>query len=270
MRHTIDAAGNRAARSDMHAADARPSCQRSKPVAHHRDYPFAVDSSPKAIKAQAYNYLNAIHYLAPADTSGVNICPKASAGCKALCLGWFSGQAGIGDDNGTRRSRLDKTQRFMRDRKAYLADIVRQIERQQRRAAKREFKLCVRLNGSSDIAWEGIRLDNGQSLLERFPDIAFVDYTKIASRFDRKLSPNYHLTFSRSETNEQECLDLLARGINVAVVFAGDKPATWHGFECIDGDEHDLRHLDKKGGYVIALSPKGSKAKHDTSGFVVR
>jgi hypothetical protein len=241
----------------------------------HRDYPFAVTSSPKAVKAQAYGYLNAIHYLAPADTSGTNICPKASASSKTLCLGWFSGQAGmVSSDvqiNNVRQSRLDKTHRFMRDRKAYLADIVRQIERQQRLAAKRRFKLCVRLNGSSDIAWEGIRLEDGKNLFERFPDVAFVDYTKIARRFERALPPNYHLTLSRSETNESECIAALERGINVAVVFT-DKPATWHGYECIDGDKHDLRQLDPRGiqGYVIALSPKGSKAKRDQSGFVVR
>jgi hypothetical protein len=206
---------------------------RAAQMAFHRDYPFAVNSSPKAVKAQAYGWLNAIHYLAPADTSGISVCPKASAGCKDLCLGWFSGQAGIGDDNSTRRSRLDKTRRFMHDRKAYLADIVRQIERQQRLAAKRGFKLCVRLNGSSDIAWEGIRLEDGRSLFERFPDVAFVDYTKIARRFDRALPPNYHLTLSRSETNEGECIAALERGINVAIVFA-DKPAAWHGFEFRD------------------------------------
>jgi len=242
-------------------------------MAFHRDYPSAVNSSPKAVKAQAYGYLNAIHYLAPADTSGINLCPKASAGCKALCLGWHSGQSGMvshdAQINSTRQSRLDKTRRFMRDRKAYLADIVRQIERQQRLAAKRGFKLCVRLNGSSDIAWEGIRLADGKNLFERFPDVAFVDYTKIARRFERALPSNYHLTLSRSETNEGECIAALARGINVAIVFA-DKPATWHGFECIDGDEHDFRQLDPRGGYVIALSPKGRKAKADKSGFVVR
>jgi hypothetical protein len=171
--------------------------------------------------------------------------------------------------NNVRQSRLDKTNRFMRDRKAYLADIVRQIERQQRLAAKRGFKLCVRLNGSSDIAWEGIRLLCGRNLFERFPDVAFVDYTKIARRFERALPPNYHLTLSRSETGE--CLEALTRGINVAVVFVA-KPATWHGFECIDGDEHDLRQLDPRGeqGVVIALLPKGYKAKRDVSGFVVR
>ena len=67
------------------------------------------------------------------------------------------------------------------------------------------------------------------------------------------------------------CLEALTRGINVAVVFE-NKPATWHGFECIDGDQHDLRQLDAHEirGYVIALSPKGRKAKADKSGFVVR
>jgi hypothetical protein len=239
----------------------------------HRDYPFAVNSSPKALKAQAFGYLNAIHYLAPADTSGKNLCPKASAGCNALCLGWHSGQSGMvryeAQINNVRQSRLDKTRRFMRDRKAYLADIVRQIERQQRIAACRGFKLAVRLNGSSDIAWEGIRLEDGRNLFERFPDVEFVDYTKIVRRFERKLPSNYHLTLSRSETNEGECIAALARGINVAVVFER-KPATWHGYPCIDGDEHDLRQLDPRGGYVIALSPKGSKAKRDQSGFVVR
>jgi hypothetical protein len=168
------------------------------------------------VKAQAYGWLNAIHYLAPADT--VNICPKASAGCRALCLGWHSGQSGmVSDDaqiNSTRQSRLDKTRRFMRDRKAYLADIGRQIERQQRIAARKGFKLCVRLNGSSDIAWEGIRLPCGRNLFERFPDVAFVDYTKIAHRFERKLPANYHLVLSRSEVNESECREALARGIS--------------------------------------------------------
>jgi hypothetical protein len=46
------------------------------------------------------------------------------------------------------------------------------------------------------------------------------------------------------------------------------KPDTWHGFPVIDGDAHDLRHLDPRG-VVVALSPKGPKAKKDKSGFVI-
>ena len=37
----------------------------------------------------------------------------------------------------------------------------------------------------------------------------------------------------------------------------------------IDGDLHDLRHLDPKG-VVVGLSSKGNKVKRDMSGFVVR
>lgn len=33
---------------------------------------FSTDSA-KAIKAQGFGYLNAIHYLAPSDLSGVNL-----------------------------------------------------------------------------------------------------------------------------------------------------------------------------------------------------
>ena len=36
-----------------------------------------------------------------------------------------------------------------------------------------------------------------------------------------QLAPNYHVTFSRSETNEADCLRVLEAGGNVAVVFAG-------------------------------------------------
>jgi hypothetical protein len=96
------------------------------------------------------------------------------------------------------------------------------------------------------------------------------------------LPANYHLTFSRSETNEDKAVELLGQGNNVAVVFA-ERPATWHGFDVIDGDEHDLRHLDPqadltplgfwstgRNGRVVGLSPKGRKAKKDINGFVVR
>ena len=47
-----------------------------------------------------------------------------------------------------------------------------------------------------------------------FPSLQFVDYTKNAKRFDRALPANYHLTFSRSETNEVDALRLLDRGVN--------------------------------------------------------
>ena len=244
---------------------------------------FSTDSA-KAIKAQGYGYINAIHYMAPASLSGVNLCPHSSAGCRALCLGWESGQASMvandADLNSVRLSRIAKAQRFMGQRANYMVDFVRSVETELSKAIKGGKRLCVRPNGATDIRFERVpcwRATNGEfflkpSVMHAFPEVDFVDYTKNPRAFDRELPRNYHLTFSRSEDNEAVCLELLARGVNVAVVFAGDKPAMWHGFEVIDGDLHDLRQLDPRGprGFVIALSPKGRKAKRDISGFVVR
>ena len=81
-----------------------------------------------------------------------------------------------------------------------------------------------------------------------------------------KLPSNYHLTFSRSEHNETLCDMVLQMGGNVAVVFRDQLPATWKGFEVVNGDANDLRFLDKSG-VVVGLIEKGL-AKKDETGFV--
>ena len=237
---------------------------------------LSVDS-PKAVKSIQFGWLNAIHYMAPASTGGVgNLCQGASIGCMLICLGKYSGQAAMVADleNGTnsvRDSRIAKAQMFMRERETYLGHLGRQIGRLVAKADSESLRPCIRLNGSTDIPFERMRFGAERlTLLERFPDIQFVDYTKIYSRL-AKAPANLSLTFSRSETNEAECLQALASGHNVAVVFGAGLPATWHGYEVISGDLHDLRHLDPRAarGYVIGLTPKGAKAKKDTSGFVL-
>ena len=255
---------------------------------------YSTDS-PKAVKADKFGYLNAIQYMAPASTSGVNPCSDASPVCIALCLGWYSGQAGMlsNDEletgsNEAPASRVEKAHHFMRNRAAYLLALVRATDNAIKQAHKLGKLFCGRPNGSTDIAWEGIKFcierdkrgraiavtlnaRDGKSLFDHYPDQQWVDYTKNPRRFDRALPANYHLTFSRSETNEAIALQLLARGVNVAVIF-DHKPETFHGFTVVDGDEHDLRHLDPRGavGFIIGLSPKGRKAKRDMRGFVVR
>lgn len=242
---------------------------------------FSLDS-PKAIKARHFGYMNAINYMAPADTAGHgNVCGDASPGCLALCLGWFSGQAGIvkgnrrNARNAARRSRIAKVKMFMHDRGAFMLEMIAGIERAARKAARELLQLCVRPNGSSDIPWEHIKLSptDRRSIFDMFPHVQFVDYTKSLKRMLRfcagLLPANYHLTFSYSETNREACLQVLAVGGNVAVVFAGEMPSTYLGAMVVDGDAHDLRHLDPRG-VVIGLTPKGNKAKRDRSGFVVR
>ena len=232
---------------------------------------FSLDN-PKAAKAQAFGWLNAIHYMAPASLAGVgNLCPDATDGCKALCLGEHSGAAIYYPS--VIKSRIEKARRFMKDRKSYFVDIVRAIESAKRKADAEGLKLCVRLNGSTDIAWESIKAGGDESLVAMFPAIQFTDYTKSYKRAMAhaagKLPRNLSLTFSRSETNDAQCLDILRAGGNVSVVFSGKFPKRWQGFRVIDGDKHDLRHLDPKG-VVVGLSPKGHKAKRDQSGFVVQ
>ena len=232
---------------------------------------FSVDN-PKATKAQSFGWLNGIHYMAPARLAGVgNLCGNASPGCINLCLGEHSGAAVYYPS--VMQSRIAKARRFMKQRKAYMQDMWRAIRAAMRQAIKSALKLCIRPNGSTDIAWEAIRDESGATMMETFRDVQFTDYTKSFKRAlahaQGKLPANYHLTFSHSELNEAQCVQILQAGGTVAVVFANARPATWNGYPTIDGDEHDLRHLDPRG-VVVALSPKGNKAKRDTSGFVVR
>ena len=258
------------------------------------DFPriFSTDSA-KAIKAGGYGYLNAIHYMAPASTAGVgNLCVSASPECIAICLGTYSGQAAMVADleNGTnsvRESRKHKARLFMKNRAVYMNEIARAIVRIVTKARRANLTPCIRLNGSTDISWERIRFDleprtiaaiekltgklrrtNGVTLLELFHWVQFVDYTKNPKRLSAKPS-NLDLTLSYSARNSADCVKALLDGHNVAMVFHGGLPNWFAGFPVIDGDKHDLRHLDPKGGFIVGLSPKGNKAKKDKSGFVV-
>jgi hypothetical protein len=95
----------------------------------------------------------------------------------------------------------------------------------------------------------------------------------VLNRLEKERPTNYHITFSKNESNDAECVSALKLGANVAVVFntkkGADLPESWNGYPVVDGDDTDLRFMDPKGGYVIGLRAKG-KAKKDVSGFVVK
>jgi hypothetical protein len=250
---------------------------------------FSTENA-KAAKASGFGYLNAVHYMAPHDLGGVgNLCSHASAQCIAICLGHYSGQAGMvtnleTDTNAARESRKLKAQLFMRSRNDYMNRLARDIIKLDAQAARDGLQLCVRLNGSTDIVWERVSFQidartakalrlpeyagRVMTLPQMFPAIQFVEYTKNPTRLG-KAPRNLDLTLSYSGANARACVDALLAGHNVAMVFHGGLPASFAGFPVIDGDKHDLRHLDRKGGFIVGLSPKGRKAKRDTSGFVV-
>lgn len=235
--------------------------------------------NPKAAKAAKYGYLNAILYMAPADSANgeFNLCIHAGA-CKALCLGEHSGQAAIGapERNNAIRARKARAIAFMNFRDEFMAEIAVDVGRLNVVARRLGLILCYRFNGSTDIGYGVLR-----PLVDGFREVVFIDYTKNPNKMSQylagKFAPNYHVTFSYDPgtasvpSNERLCLRFLEQGGNVAVVFGEGRPETWHGYRVIDGDAHDVRvpALDGRG-VVVGLTPKGRKAKRDTSGFVVR
>jgi len=105
-----------------------------------------------------------------------------------------------------------------------------------------------------------------------FPDVQFYDYTKGFERMKQFINgkswpANYYLTFSRSEKNQLHSMRVLKLGGNVAMVFRNGLPLSWKGFPVIDGDQDDLRFLDKPNS-IVGLVEKG-KAKQDDLGFVI-
>ena len=211
--------------------------------------------------------------LSPHTLSGKNFCSHASPGCAAACLN----TAGMGAFSTVQAGRLAKSQYFIRDRAAFMAQLVKEIGNARKLAAKKKMRLAIRLNIVSDLPWENI-LVNGQNVMNIFPDVQFYDYTpnpKRAIQFANGTMPsNYHLTFSRKENN-QSIVETIANmlnvknPVNIAAVFSGKTlPATYLGRTVINGDESDARFLDARG-VIVGLIAKG-RGRKDKSGFVIQ
>lgn len=222
----------------------------------------AIKANTKIQKGIASGYATFPLHLAPANLSGYEACVKRTVGCTHSCLN----TAGRGKFTRTQLSRINKTKFFFEQRQTFLTQLVKEIRSGIKSAKKQGLIPCFRLNTTSDIPWEKYTVEDGKNIFQMFPDIQFYDYTKILGR---KVShiPNYHLTFSAAESNQEDVKKAIAQGMNVAVVF-DELPATYLGRKVISGDETDLRFLDDAN-VIVGLVAKG-KAKKDTSGFVVR
>jgi hypothetical protein len=175
--------------------------------------------------------------------------------------------------NVIQKARIRKTQMFFEARTGFMEWLVADIELAIKQSAKINMVPVIRLNGTSDLAFEKYAaIRNGveyKNIFMAFPEIQFYDYTKILGR---KIAdyPNYHLTFSAADGNDSDVEKAIAQGYNVAVVFGIKKtlpmPADYLNMPVFNGDESDLRFLDPKGS-VIGLYAKG-KAKKDNTGFV--
>lgn len=239
----------------------------------------AGQSNPKTAKIVGQPIVNAVLHLAPANQSGYEVCQFRTPGCTAACLN-TAGRGGIpqpgrtdGHLNVIQAARVRRTKQFFEDRPQFFDDLIKDIRRLRNRAIAEGALCAVRLNGTSDLPWHKIPPVPGYAnVMEYFSStVQFYDYTK--RPFDPKTLPkNYHLCFSYSGSNPVEAYDVLDAGGNVAIVFdtKKGKPFPTHRgrWPIIDGDEHDFRFLDPPG-TIVGLRAKG-KAKHDTTGFVVK
>jgi len=228
-------------------------------------------NNAKTIKGEKVGYTTYIMYLAPynQNSKGINLCSHASKGCAKACL-FNSGAARF---DAVQQGKINKTEYFLHNRKSFLEQLYNEIKAieikhnnivgekvyKKNGEVLRYKKFAIRLNGTADIRFEKFKIKDDKNIFELFPNVQFYDYTKNHLRFNKTLPNNYHLTFSRSEDNDNKSFELLKRGYNVAMVFGVKKvselPSEYRGFKVINGDESDLRFLDEQN-VIIGLKYK--------------
>ena len=256
-----------------------------------RDYGFSYlgkcGSSSKILKNTKVLKIDTyVVYLAPHTMAGYNTCPMATKDCISGCLN-TSGRAGmeINSCNGNNiiNARIKKTKLFYENKDYFFAWLIAEIKAAKNLSLNKGHDFSVRLNGTSDINWNAYKID-GKTIFEIFPDIQFYDYTKVANRFNN-IPKNYHLTFSYTGYNWNDCANVLDKGFNVAAVFNIFKtynmrkenikplPLTYKGYKVIDGDITDYRPFDNKKSIVALrfkrIANKETASKVIKSKFVI-
>ena len=200
-----------------------------------------LSTNPKTDKSKIQTY---ILHLAPADISGVNVCAGAG-NCRRICLHFAGNPVYM---TAKQSARIRRTLAYSPNPKEFarliLLAILDKINKHNGEP------LAVRLNGTSDIAWEnvdfiitpefatfcrvkfGAILPLGQrNLFEIFnfmrdntgENVTFYDYTKIRRDWAECRRIGYHLTFSfdgwDNASNLKLCRDALLNGVNIAAAF---------------------------------------------------
>ena len=253
-------------------------------------YRDLLSTNPKTEKSAIQTY---ILHLAPADTSGVNVCAGAG-NCKRICL-HFAGNPVYMTNK--QAARIRRTLAYANHREEFMLLFVCAILG--KLAKHPNETIAVRPNGTSDNAWENVdftitpefasfcRVKFGQdlpigkrNLFEVFhyisanggPLVVFYDYTKIRRNWAECKRLGYHLTFSFDGWNNAANLKLareaMANNINIAAAFDIKKGADFTFsadsadrlkklFGAVpfvcDGDLTDYRPGDPQGGVIIGL-----------------
>jgi len=219
-------------------------------------------------------------YLAPSDLSGRNVCGNGQH-CREFCLnGSGHNKADIlkrGIKESTiNKARIKKTDALYKKRDLFMQTIIHEINTAYNRAKRNGREFAIRLNGTSDLSPLVFKY-KGKNILEWFPNIQFYDYTKIPTR-ERLLRnyDNYDITFSFDGYNWDKCEKYLKKGGKVAVIFEGELPKKYMGYDVIDANGYDMRYLDPKGTIMglhyhpTANDYKNGKYEAPTSKAIIR
>lgn len=224
-------------------------------------YLGGTTKSVKHRKAGKYGELTYSLYLAPAKTSGYEVCPGRTKECTMLCLNESGMNTMVRNDKGDviNDSRITKTKLFFEHRDFFMKWLAYEIKAAQRKANRMTYQFSVRLNNTSDISPLDFTLD-GKNILEMFPEVQFYEYTKVADRVElMKVYNNYDVTFSYTGYNLTACQFMLLNKIRVAVVFK-NVPENFMGYPVVDGDKYDMRYKDDQA-VIVGLKYKRVRTK---------
>ena len=271
--------------------------------AYKLNYNCLLSENPKTIKSDIKTY---ILHLAPSKQSGIiNVCPSA-LNCAKLCLHHSGNKLYYPTKV---KSRINKTIAFNDSQNDFMNILILNIIRNFR---KNENQLTAfRLNGTSDILFENIQIyisvglsdfiynkfsfninsgyySNIFEIFKHEKNIIMYDYTKNKREYQNLFNEfNYHLTFSfdgeSNKINIDRCYEAMEQNINIASVINYKKrdilPTKFYSkifdinFDCIDGDNDDMRFLDAKNKLVLLRfkKPIGIKYnKKDIEKFCIR
>ena len=194
--------------------------------------------------------------LAPAASSGIQVCSHRTAGCVACCVGSdVTGRASF--DPRILRARAVRTRFMMSNPRAALTLIVDELERETHRGPYGRQRVAFRPNAFSDIA------------IERFApwlvdgSIARVDSYDYTKRPDREPIGRYRLIHSVSEHDDADAIRGKLHDGPTAIVVDAPKhsaPIRIAGYPTHDGDRCDYSNATRGPNVLVVLAAKGTRA----------
>lgn len=215
-------------------------------------------ANTKLLKSSDYGYMSVGLSLAPntMNSSSINLCGHSTHSCRSSCL-VYSGM-----NNMSVKNKIKKTDDFLKNRNWFLEDIHNELQTFKRKAESLNKILTCRLNMYSDINFSNIKINiSKKNIYELNPSIQFIEYTRFWHRISNHSNLNYTYSADKESVTEEDIINQCNKGLNVSIIYTGNKPETYLGISCIDGDLNDLRHTDPKG-VIVLLKYKNAIKKN--------